>query len=153
MLRLESYITPFLTSYLNRFILNLTSEDLKLSIWGGDVVLTNLKLRLDILEAFAGLPFVIQSGHIHELRIHIPWMALTSESVEVTISTIEVALKLQTDETANETDSVGTKSPRSTTSAENLSPTRASQSNQGNNIDAPPGYIESLLLKIKNNLK
>ena len=61
MLRIESYITPFLTSYLNRFILNLTSEDLKLSIWGGDVVLTNLKLRLDIAESLAGLPFRINS--------------------------------------------------------------------------------------------
>ena len=46
MLRLESYITPFLTQYLNKFIQNITAEDLKLSIWGGDVVLTNLKLRL-----------------------------------------------------------------------------------------------------------
>ena len=64
MLRIESYITPFLTSYLNRFILNLTSEDLKLSIWGGDVVLTNLKLRLDIAESLAGLPFRINSVSI-----------------------------------------------------------------------------------------
>ena len=99
--------------------------------------------------------FVIQSGHIHELRIHIPWMALTSESVEVTISTIEISLQLQNDtnDTTDET-SQGTKSP--TSQGDGLSPTRAaSQSNttQGTGVDAPPGYIESLLLKIKNNLK
>ena len=57
MLRLESYVAPFLTSYLKRYIRNLTSEDLKLSIWGGDVVLTNLELKLDILESELNLPF------------------------------------------------------------------------------------------------
>ena len=35
------------------------------------------------------------SGRIHELRIHIPWMALASESVAITISTIEISLRLQ----------------------------------------------------------
>jgi len=57
MLRLESYVAPFLTSYLKRYIRNLTSEDLKLSIWGGDVVLTNLELKLDILESELDMPF------------------------------------------------------------------------------------------------
>ena len=71
---------------------------LQLSIWGGDVVLTNLKLRLDVIENLLKLPFTIQSGHIHELRIHIPWLALGSESVQVTISTIEISLKLQNKE-------------------------------------------------------
>ena len=64
MLRLESYVAPFLTYYLKRYIRNLTSEDLKLSIWGGDVVLTNLELRLDILEAELNLPFVVESGNL-----------------------------------------------------------------------------------------
>ena len=62
MLRLESYVAPFLTSYLKRYIRNLTSEDLKLSIWGGDVVLTNLELKLDILESELNLPFAVESG-------------------------------------------------------------------------------------------
>ena len=139
MLRLESYITPFLTAYLNKFIQNLTPEDLKLSIWGGDVVLTNLKLRLDALETLAKLPFSIQSGHIHELRIHIPWLALGSESVKVTISTIEISLQLQDKEDRNHTDA---------TSASSIQQSSAPPPEQ----EAPPGYIESLLMKIKNNL-
>ena len=99
------------------------------------------------------MPFIIQSGHIHELRIHIPWMALTSESVNATISTIEVSLKLQKEDSSNdEGGSVGDrKSAKSATSADGPGSPRASQSNQAN-IDAPAGYIESLLLKIKNNL-
>jgi hypothetical protein len=31
------------------------------------------------------LPITLQSGFIRELRVHIPWTALTSESVEVRI--------------------------------------------------------------------
>lgn len=47
---LETYITPLLMSYVDKYIKNLKPSDLSLSIWGGDVVLYNLELRLDVLE-------------------------------------------------------------------------------------------------------
>lgn len=47
---LESYITPLLMSYVDKYIKNLKPTDLSLSLWGGDVVLYNLELRLDVLE-------------------------------------------------------------------------------------------------------
>ena len=47
---LESYITPLLMSYVDKYIKNLKPSDLSLSLWGGDVVLYNLELRLDVLE-------------------------------------------------------------------------------------------------------
>lgn len=47
---LESYITPVLMSYVDKYIKNLKPSDLSLSLWGGDVVLYNLELRLDVLE-------------------------------------------------------------------------------------------------------
>lgn len=47
---LESYVTPLLMSYVNRYIKNLKPSDLQLSLWGGDVVLSKLDLRLDVLE-------------------------------------------------------------------------------------------------------
>lgn len=37
-------------SYVNRYIKNLKPSDLQLSLWGGDVVLSKLDLRLDVLE-------------------------------------------------------------------------------------------------------
>lgn len=73
-------------------------------------------------------------------------MALTSESVEITISTIEISLKLQSD-----TDSISpeTEVRSNTSQSAQTGPGQTSQVPS----DAPPGYIESLLLKIKNNLK
>lgn len=47
---LESYVTPILMSYVNRYIKNLKPSDLQLSLWGGDVVLSKLELKLDVLE-------------------------------------------------------------------------------------------------------
>lgn len=47
---LESYITPLLMSYVDKYIKNLKPSDLSLSLWGGDVILYNLELRLDVLE-------------------------------------------------------------------------------------------------------
>lgn len=37
-------------SYVDKYIKNLKPSDLSLSLWGGDVVLYNLELRLDVLE-------------------------------------------------------------------------------------------------------
>ena len=36
--------------YVDKYIKNLKPSDLSLSLWGGDVVLYNLDLKLDVLE-------------------------------------------------------------------------------------------------------
>lgn len=41
------------------------------------------------------LPFTFLSGHIHELRIHVPWTKLSTEPVVITINTMECILKLR----------------------------------------------------------
>jgi len=87
---LERYITPLLTSYLDKYVKNIQPTDLQLSFWGGDAVLRNLELRLDVLEKEFGYPLALQSGHIKELRIHVPWTTLGSEPVEISISDVEI---------------------------------------------------------------
>ena len=47
---LESYIAPLFTGYVDKYIKNLKPEDLSLSLWGGDVVLNNLEINLDVLQ-------------------------------------------------------------------------------------------------------
>ena len=47
---LESYIAPILMGYVSKYIKNLRPSDLSLSVWGGDVVLQNLELNLDVLQ-------------------------------------------------------------------------------------------------------
>ncbi|XP_027028317.2 vacuolar protein sorting-associated protein 13B isoform X2 [Tachysurus fulvidraco] len=144
---LESYVTPLLMSYVNRYIKNLKPSDLQLSLWGGDVVLSKLDLKLDVLEQELKLPFTFLSGHIHELRIHVPWTKLSSEPVVVTINTMECILKLK-DGSQDENES--STSSWSASEKSVLKPRRVQQNSP--DPDLPPGYVQSLIRRVVNNL-
>ncbi|XP_075405556.1 intermembrane lipid transfer protein VPS13B isoform X3 [Tenrec ecaudatus] len=150
---LESYVTPILMSYVNRYIKNLKPSDLQLSLWGGDVVLSKLELKLDVLEQELKLPFTFLSGHIHELRIHVPWTKLGSEPVVITINTMECILKLK-DGMQGDHESGGSSSTnRSAT--ENTKPSvrpRRIQQTAPTEPDLPPGYVQSLIRRVVNNV-
>uniref|UniRef100_A0A670KB47 Vacuolar protein sorting 13 homolog B n=1 Tax=Podarcis muralis TaxID=64176 RepID=A0A670KB47_PODMU len=149
---LESYVTPILMSYVNRYIKNLKPSDLQLSLWGGDVVLSKLELKLDVLEQELKLPFTFLSGHIHELRIHVPWTKLGSEPVVITINTMECILKLK-DGVQDDHESCGSSSTnRSTTESAKaaLKPRRIQQTTP--DPDLPPGYVQSLIWRVINNV-
>ncbi|XP_062915876.1 intermembrane lipid transfer protein VPS13B-like isoform X2 [Mobula hypostoma] len=150
---LESYVTPILMSYVNRYIKNLKPSDLQLSLWGGDVVLSKLELKLDVLEQELKLPFTFLSGQIHELRIHVPWTKLGSEPVVITINTMECILKLK-DDAHNDHESCGSSSTtRSTTeSIKSLAKTRRVQQVTSTDPDLPPGYVQSLIRRVVNNV-
>ncbi|CAG0884704.1 unnamed protein product [Cyprideis torosa] len=62
----------------------------EVSLWGGEAVFCNLDLRLDVIEKELDLPFRLINGHIHELRIRVPWTRITYEPVVITINTIEM---------------------------------------------------------------
>uniref|UniRef100_F6T123 Vacuolar protein sorting 13 homolog B n=1 Tax=Ornithorhynchus anatinus TaxID=9258 RepID=F6T123_ORNAN len=150
---LESYVTPILMSYVNRYIKNLKPTDLQLSLWGGDVVLSKLELKLDVLEQELKLPFTFLSGHIHELRIHVPWTKLGSEPVVITINTMECILKLK-DGLQDDHESCGSSSTnRSTTesSKSTIKPRRVQQA-APTDPDLPAGYVQSLIRRVVNNV-
>ncbi|XP_044279853.1 vacuolar protein sorting-associated protein 13B-like [Varanus komodoensis] len=149
---LESYVTPILMSYVDRYIKNLKPSDLQLSLWGGDVVLSKLELKLDVLEQELKLPFTFLSGHIHELRIHVPWTKLGSEPVVITINTMECILKLK-DGLQDDHESCGSSSTnRSTTESAKtaVKPKRIQQTTP--DPDLPPGYVQSLIWRVINNV-
>lgn len=137
---LESYITPLLTSYLNKYIKNIKPSDLQLSFWGGDVVLRNLELRLDAIEeVLAGLvPFELKSGCVKQLTVHIPWTALGSEAIEVTLESVECTVKL---EDLSKPHLVRARQPRH--SGASVPPPETPQVS---------GYVKSVLNRIVNNV-
>ncbi|KAH9494658.1 Vacuolar protein sorting-associated protein 13B [Bulinus truncatus] len=144
MFKLESYITPLLMGYLDKYV-KLRQEDFQLSLWGGDAVLNNLDLRLDELEKVLQLPVMFQSGHIHELRLHVPWTKLGSEPVVITINTVECILKVR--DTAYEGVS---RSPSK--SSLGKSPQAKSKRRNQPAEDLPPGYLQSIVKRIINNV-
>uniref|UniRef100_A0A8C3TIR6 Vacuolar protein sorting 13 homolog B n=1 Tax=Chelydra serpentina TaxID=8475 RepID=A0A8C3TIR6_CHESE len=150
---LESYVTPILMSYVNRYIKNLKPSDLQLSLWGGDVVLSKLELKLDVLEQELKLPFSFLSGHIHELRIHVPWTKLGSEPVVITINTMECILKLKDGVQEDHESSGSSSTNRSTTeSAKSAVKPRRIQQTAPSDPDLPPGYVQSLIRRVVNNV-
>ncbi|XP_054637998.1 intermembrane lipid transfer protein VPS13B-like isoform X1 [Dunckerocampus dactyliophorus] len=149
---LESYVTPLLMSYVNKYIKNLKPSDLQLSLWGGDVVLSKLDLKLDVLEQELKLPFTFMSGHIHELRIHVPWTKLGSEPVVITINTMECILKLR-DGDQDDHESGSTSTSRSVSdSSKAIGKPRRLQQAAPSDPDLPPGYVQSLIRRVVNNV-
>ena len=65
---LESYITPLVLSYVDKYVKNLKPSDLQLLFWGGDAVLKNFELRLDVLEKELGYPLEFKSGRVQDLN-------------------------------------------------------------------------------------
>ena len=143
MFKLESYITPLLMSYIDKYV-KLKHEDFQLSLWGGDAVFNKLDLRLDAIEHMLNLPISFKSGHIYELRIHVPWTKLGSEPVVITINTIECIVKLRDYEASSE-------STNTSASQASVTPQRVKIKKQDQE-ELPPGYLQSLITKVINNL-
>lgn len=116
--------------YIDKYV-KLRPDDFQLSLWGGDAVLYNLDLRLDIIEKAIQLPIVFQSGHIHELRLHVPWTKLGSDPVVITINTIECILKLRDTAYTGRSSRASSETPGKTSTRQRLK--------RQENPDLPPG--------------
>lgn len=156
MFKIESYVTPLILSYVSKYVKNIRPEDSQLSLWGGDAVFSNLDLRLEALEQELRLPFRLVNGHIHELRIHVPWTKLTSEPVVVTINTIECVLRLGDTSSAGSSASSSSASSAAAASARlrRVSSARLS-STEGSSqslAQPPSGYLSGLLQRVLHNV-
>ncbi|XP_064596381.1 intermembrane lipid transfer protein Vps13-like [Liolophura sinensis] len=80
----ESIVVELINRYLGDFVENLDRSQLKLGIWGGDVVLKNLDLKESALDEL-DLPVKIRAGHIANLTLKIPWKNLYTEPVVASI--------------------------------------------------------------------
>lgn len=155
---LEGYITPLLMSYISKYVNNIKPSDLKVSFWGGDAVLRNLELRLDVLEKELSIPLEFKSGFIRELTIHLPWSAIASTSVEVIIKDLELVVKLKSLRKApndNSEDGEG-KGPDSNSDPKpaDLSPAdEVKEGTGGEKEPTPPGYLQGYMNRILNNVR
>ncbi|XP_063545729.1 uncharacterized protein LOC134753720 [Cydia strobilella] len=132
MFKIESYVTPILLSYVDKYVRDFKPADAQVSLWGGGVALHNLVLKADVLQNEVALPFTLVSGRIHELLIQVPWTKIMSEPIVVTIDTIECVLSLHPPAASEET--LAEESPRSTV------------------VEAPPGYMQALVRRIVSNI-
>ncbi|XP_067012189.2 intermembrane lipid transfer protein Vps13 [Anabrus simplex] len=80
----ESIVADLLNRFLGDYVENLDRSQLKIGIWGGDVVLQNLILKQSALDEL-DLPVKTVYGHLGKLVLKIPWKNLYSAPVEASI--------------------------------------------------------------------
>ncbi|XP_039957880.1 vacuolar protein sorting-associated protein 13 [Bactrocera tryoni] len=76
----ESVVTDVLNKVLGDYVENLDKKQLKIGIWGGDVVLHNLKVKENALDE-VDLPVQLVYGFLGKLVLKIPWKNLYSQPV------------------------------------------------------------------------
>ena len=110
---LEQTVGALITRLLGSYIENIDLSALRLSVFGGDVVLRNLELKLEVLrrDFAAGLPIEFQRGFVREIRIHIPWLKLASEPIELTIDTVELVASLLPPDSASSGSGTSAEAP------------------------------------------
>ncbi|SPQ97365.1 unnamed protein product (mitochondrion) [Plasmodiophora brassicae] len=91
---LQRTISQVILRYAQNYLVNIDT-DLNLSLWSGDVVLKAVELRLDVLQSLVGYRgYRIDKAVVAELRIHVPWISLTTSSVRITLKGVECAATL-----------------------------------------------------------
>ncbi|XP_065123827.1 intermembrane lipid transfer protein VPS13C isoform X1 [Paramisgurnus dabryanus] len=80
----ESLVSDLLNRFIGDYVENLDKSQLKIGIWGGNVVLENLRVKENALSEF-DVPFKIKAGQIGKLTLKIPWKNLYNEAVVATL--------------------------------------------------------------------
>ncbi|XP_051757759.1 intermembrane lipid transfer protein VPS13C isoform X4 [Ctenopharyngodon idella] len=80
----ESLVSDLLNRFIGDYVENLDKSQLKIGIWGGNVVLENLKVKENALSEF-DVPFKVKAGQIGKLTLKIPWKNLYNEAVVATL--------------------------------------------------------------------
>lgn len=85
----EAHVLHLLRRYLGEYVHGLSAEALRISVWKGDVVLKDLKLKAEALNALK-LPVTVKAGFIGTITLKVPWKSLGKEPVIVLIDRVFV---------------------------------------------------------------
>ncbi|KAG9142716.1 hypothetical protein Leryth_005471 [Lithospermum erythrorhizon] len=84
---LEDQVTYLLQRYLGNYVRGLSKEALKISVWRGDVELTNMQLKPEALNALK-LPVKVKAGFLGSVKLKVPWSRLGQDPVIVYLDQI-----------------------------------------------------------------
>jgi len=88
----ESILEKILVNNLGQFLEGLDKENLKLSIWSGNIVIENISVKPEVLEML-GLPIKMRFSFVGRLKLSIPWKSLGSKPVEIFLENIFLVLE------------------------------------------------------------
>lgn len=73
----EKILGKILVQYFGRFISGIDKNNLKLSVWSGNVVIENVNLKPELIEMLE-LPVKLKHSQVGKMTIKIPWKKLSS---------------------------------------------------------------------------
>ncbi|KAK4798434.1 hypothetical protein SAY86_030760 [Trapa natans] len=85
----EAHVLHLLRRYLGEYVHGLSAEALRISVWKGDVVLKDLKLKSEALNSLK-LPLTVKAGFVGTITLKVPWKSLGKEPVIVLIDRVFV---------------------------------------------------------------
>ena len=85
----EKAVAKVLQQVLGAFVKGIDAESLKLSVWDGDIRLTNLELDIEAVEGL-GLPIRVRGGSVGEVRVEVPWRNLSTKPIVVSVQQLYV---------------------------------------------------------------
>ena len=87
----ESLLESILQKFLGKFIQGLNSQNLKLGVWSGKVVIENVSIKPEVLEMFE-IPIALRFSSIGKLSLNVPWSSLSSSPVEVFLEKVFIII-------------------------------------------------------------
>ncbi|KAF8032759.1 hypothetical protein BT93_D1608 [Corymbia citriodora subsp. variegata] len=102
---LEDQVANLLQRYLGNYVRGLNKEALKISVWKGDVELTNMQLKPEALNALK-LPVKVKAGFLGSVKLKVPWSRLGQEPVLVYLDRIFLLAEPSTQVEGSSEDSV-----------------------------------------------
>nr|KAG5703288.1 hypothetical protein BaRGS_025530 [Batillaria attramentaria] len=85
----ESLVASLLNKYIGKYVTNIDSSNLSVSVFNGDVELSDLQLRPEAL-AELNLPIEVKAGYVGHLKLDIPWTNLFSADIDVAIENVYI---------------------------------------------------------------
>ncbi|EDW02215.1 vacuolar protein sorting-associated protein 13 [Drosophila grimshawi] len=147
----EAVVADVLNKVLGDYIENLDHKQLKIGIWGGDVVLKNLKIRGNALDDL-DLPVQLVYGYLDKLVLKIPWKNLYSQPVIVDIEDLYALVTPNNNVVYNAEKEAKYASAAKMAALDALEAARKKELEKATaQVDA--GFAEKLTVQIVNNLQ
>lgn len=83
----EAHVLHLLRRYLGEYVHGLSVEALRISVWKGDVVLKDLKLKAEALNSLR-LPVTVKAGFVGTITLKVPWKSLGKDPVIVLVDRV-----------------------------------------------------------------
>eukprot|EP00736_Rhodelphis_marinus_P006539 Rmarinus@m.25194 len=152
MVVIEGVVADVLSRQLGSIVKSLKTEQLKLSIWSGTVVLEKLDVRTDALDPL-NLPITVREGSIRRLELYVPWKKLKNEACRLLIDGFHVTTVPKKLDAISLQELAWRSKQSSLTVAEALRKERQHRVSGSESVESEDSYMGRLVTKIIDNMQ